>query len=42
VSENASKEFSLENALLKMEHEWETMKLIVINYKNRGVLVLQG
>jgi dynein heavy chain len=40
ISENASKEFSLENALLKMEKEWELLSLVVVNYKNRGVLVL--
>ena len=42
VSENASKEYSLENALNKMEKEWLQLKLSVINFKNRGVLVLQG
>ena len=40
VSENASKELSLENALNKMEKEWLTLKLSVVNFKNRGVLVL--
>jgi len=40
ISENASKEFSLENALNKMEKEWENLKLVIINYKNRNVLIL--
>lgn len=42
VSENASKEFSLENALSKMEREWEQLRFVVVNFKNRGVLILQG
>jgi dynein heavy chain len=40
VSETASKEFSLSTALLKMEREWDTLELVIINYKNKGVLVL--
>lgn len=40
ISENASKEFSLESALNKMEKEWESLKFVVINFKNRGVLIL--
>ena len=42
ISENASKEFSLENALARMEKEWEDLRLVVVNYKNRNVLILQG
>lgn len=42
ISENASKEFTLENALAKMKKEWDSVKLVVINYKGRGVLILQG
>jgi dynein heavy chain len=42
ISENASKEFTLENALTKMKKEWDSVKLVVINYKGRGVLILQG
>lgn len=40
ISENASKEFSLENALTKMKKEWDSIKIVVINYKGRGVLIL--
>jgi dynein heavy chain len=40
ISENASKEYGLESALSKMEREWEALKLIVVNYKSRGVLIL--
>ncbi|CAD8170768.1 unnamed protein product [Paramecium pentaurelia] len=42
ISENASKEFTLENALAKMKKEWDNIKLVVLNYKGRGVLILQG
>lgn len=40
ISENASKEFTLENALVKMKREWDSIKLVVLNYKGRGVLIL--
>jgi dynein heavy chain len=40
ISENASKEFSLENALNKMEKEWDDLKVVVMNFKNRNVLIL--
>ncbi|KAL4429302.1 hypothetical protein ABPG74_002288 [Tetrahymena malaccensis] len=42
ISENASKEFALETALDKMEKEWENLSFQVINWKNRGVFILQG
>lgn len=42
ISENASKEFSLESALDKMEKEWENLAFVVLEYKNRGVKILQG
>ncbi|EGR32330.1 hypothetical protein IMG5_087930 [Ichthyophthirius multifiliis] len=42
VSETASKEFALENALDKMEKEWENLNFTVLNWKSRGVLILQG
>ena len=40
ISENASKEFSLDNALSKMEKEWEQLKFSLVNFKNRGVFIL--
>jgi dynein heavy chain, axonemal len=40
ISENASKEFSLENQLKKMQTEWDKLRFVIVNYKNRGVLIL--
>jgi len=42
VGENASKEYTLETALDKMEREWENLSFTVLNWKNRGVKILQG
>ncbi|KRX05785.1 P-loop containing nucleoside triphosphate hydrolase [Pseudocohnilembus persalinus] len=42
IAENSQKEFSLESALDKMEKEWENLKFIVVDYKNRGIKILQG
>lgn len=42
ISESASKEYALEKALEKMEKEWEGLQFCVINWKNRGVFILQG
>jgi len=40
ISEAASKEYQLENALKKMVKEWENQRLVVTNFKNRGVMIL--
>jgi dynein heavy chain len=42
VSEGASKEFTLENAIEKMEKEWENLNFVVINWKNRNIKIIQG
>lgn len=40
ISEGASKEYALENALDKMEKEWDNLNFSIINWKNRDVLIL--
>lgn len=42
MAESASKEYTLENALDRMEKDWENLSFVIINYKNRGIKVLQG
>lgn len=42
ISEAASKEYALENSLDKMEKEWENLNFHVLNWKDRGVFILQG
>ena len=42
LSEQATKEFSLETKLEKMEKEWENLCFSVIPWKNSSVSILQG
>jgi dynein heavy chain, axonemal len=42
ISENASKEFKLENMLDKIEKEWESLRFVLVPWKNRGVRIFQG
>ena len=42
ISETASKEYKLEAMLDKMEKEWENLKFVIIQWKNRDVQILQG
>ena len=42
LSEQATKEFSLESKLEKMEKEWETLAFSVVAWKNSSVSILQG
>jgi hypothetical protein len=32
--DQASKEFTLEKALTRMQKEWENMNFVILNYKN--------
>ncbi len=40
ISDNAGKEFTLENALEKMEREWDNLNFVVLNYKGGNIKVL--
>jgi dynein heavy chain len=42
VGELAGKEFSIEQALDKMEHEWKPLKLDVVSYKTTGTSILRS
>jgi dynein heavy chain len=42
IGEAASKEYTLETALEKMENEWTAMKFVILNWKSRGLKILQG
>ena len=42
ISDTASKEYKLESMLEKMEKEWENLKFVIIQWKNRDVKILQG
>lgn len=40
IAELAGKEFTLEQAIVKMKKEWENQKFVIVNYKGRGVKIL--
>ncbi|CAK9103626.1 Dynein axonemal heavy chain 7 (Axonemal beta dynein heavy chain 7) (Ciliary dynein heavy chain 7) (Dynein heavy chain-like protein 2) (hDHC2) [Durusdinium trenchii] len=42
ISESASKEHSIESALLKMQKEWEPLEFATQEYKDTGTFILQG
>ena len=42
VSETASKEWSIEKALEKMEGDWQTMTFLLHAYKDTGTYILEG
>jgi dynein heavy chain len=42
ISESAAKEYQIEQALDKMEREWENMNLNIHNYRETGTGVLKG
>ena len=42
LSEQATKEWSLESKLDKMENEWKTLEFAVTSWKNSNVSILQG
>lgn len=42
IGESAAKEYQIEQALNKMEHEWEEMNLNIHNYRETGTGVLKG
>jgi dynein heavy chain len=42
IGESAAKEYQIENALDKMEREWENMNLNIHNYRETGTGVLRG
>eukprot|EP01041_Mallomonas_annulata_P000971 gene971-1882_t len=42
VSEKAGKEFSIEQALDKMQKAWETVQLVIETYRETGTFILKG
>jgi dynein heavy chain len=42
ISELASKEYALEQALLKMKKDWESISFILVSYKDTDVLILSS
>ena len=42
VSESAAKEYQIEEALMKMEAEWEDSRLEIVGYRETGTGILKG
>ena len=42
IGESAAKEYQIEKALDKMEHEWDNMTLQIHPYKETGTGVIKG
>jgi len=40
IVDQASKEFTLEKALTRMEKEWENTEFVILNYKNSSIKIL--
>ena len=42
MSESAAKEYQIEEALMKMEAEWEDSRLEIVGYRETGTGILKG
>lgn len=42
MSESAAKEYQIEEALTKMEAEWEDSRLEIVGYRETGTGILKG